>query len=240
LVGTVLFLCRPGAVERQGPALPVLTTLPALAYFLFHTLHGQVDANWLIPLWPALTLVAAWAVFRRERYRPRLALAAMVVQMLLGIGLIGFVYTQALYEPFALGALDRTNETRGWPALEATILGLAEANGARWIATQGNYGITGEVAAYTLFAHSPLPVRQIDEPLRWDFLPASDPDATGWPALFVGVDADPSQPQPPSKWFGTTRLVGRFRRESRSGPLETWSAFVVGDPTPLFYSGLKR
>jgi 4-amino-4-deoxy-L-arabinose transferase-like glycosyltransferase len=234
LAGGILFLRRPGAAERQGLALPVLTAVPALAYFLFHTLHDRVDANWLIPLWPALTLVAAWAVLRLELYRPWLAKAAVVVQMLLGAGLIGFVYAQALYAPFALGALDRTNETRGWPAVEAKILGLAEANGARWIATQGNYGITGQVAAYTLFAHSPLPVRQIDEPLRWDFLPAFDPDATGWPALFVGVG------EAPNRWFGTVRLVGSFSRESRHGPLETWSAFVVSDPTPLFYAGLKR
>jgi len=240
VVGIVLFLRRPRAADRQGLALPVLTALPALAYFLFHTLHGQVAANWLIPLWPALTLVAAWTVLRLEQFRPRLAHAAVVLQIVLGVALTGFVYVQALYEPFALGDLDRTNETRGWPQLEASFLALAKANGAHWIATSGNYGVTGQVAAYALFAHSPLPVRQVDEPLRWDFLPPFDPDAAGWPALFVSVDPAPGQPLVPSRWFGATRLVGSFTRESRNGPLESWSAFIVSAPTPELYAGFRR
>ena len=96
----------------------------------------------------------------------------------------------------------------------------------------------------TSTAKAPSPSRRpagaVDEPLRWDFLPPFDPDAAGWPALFVSVDPAPGQPLVPSRWFGATRLVGSFTRESRNGPLESWSAFIVSAPTPELYAGFRR
>ena len=59
-------------------------------------------------------------------------------------------------------------------------------------------------------------------------------------SLFVSVDPAPGQPLVPSRWFGATRLVGSFTRESRNGPLESWSAFIVSAPTPELYAGFRR
>jgi 4-amino-4-deoxy-L-arabinose transferase-like glycosyltransferase len=239
IAGIGLFAERPAAPERRGLALPVFSVLPALAYFLFHTLHARVEANWLVPLWPALSLAAASAALQLWRQHRLWAMAAISLQLVLGIAVTAVVYAQAVYQPFTLGDIDRTNETRGWTRLEARIASLAETNGARWIATSSDYAMTGELASYVLFAHSPLLVRQVNEPLRWAFLPPFDPDAAGWPALFIRIEPSPKQPQPPAEFFAQSRLAAVFRRQSGHGPLEAYSAFVVSEPTPAFYAGLK-
>ena len=239
-VGIALLLTRPGAATRQGLALPVWTSLPAVGYFLFHTLHGQVDGNWPAPLWPALTLPAAAIVtglLDRRRGRP-FALLLSGLQIVLGLAATGLIYTQLLYQPFALGAYDRTGDTRGWAGVERTVGELARANGAKWVATIHDYGVTGLLATYGRFAHDPLPVRQIDEPQRWEFLPL-DPAALGWPALLVRQEPTPDAPQPPSALFGDFKLVGTFRRDGGKAPLEAYSAFLVSAPTPAFLAGLK-
>jgi 4-amino-4-deoxy-L-arabinose transferase-like glycosyltransferase len=238
--GLVLWLRRPAAPGRRGLALPVLTSLPALVYFLLHTLHDRVEANWLLPLWPALSLVAAATLLALFGRRPRLAGLLGGLQLALGAALVLFIYVQALFQPFALGALDRTAETRGWPALQRHVEELARDNGAHWIATGSNYGATGELASYFLFAGAPQPVRQVDEAVRWAFLPPFDPDAAGWPALYVRLEPNPDNPQPPTSLFGQARLLGVFHRAGAAdGQLDTWSAFLVSEPTPALYAGLK-
>jgi len=114
---------------------------------------------------------------------------------------------------------------------------MAKTNGARWIATSHNYGLTGQIASAFLFAHDPLPVRQIDEPLRWLFLP-TDPTALGWPALFVRIEPHPEAPQPPNDLFGAAKLVGMIQRNGGRAPLETLSVFLVDQPTAKFWAGV--
>ena len=165
LAGLVTFFVRRGAEEWRGLSLPVWASLPALLYFAFHAFHAHVEANWLIPLWPSLTLAGAMAVVALWQRRPRLTGWLVGAQFAIGAALTAAIYVQALWQPFDVGDLDRTNETRGWAKLVDDLGRLAEANGAHWIATSSNFGTTGELASYSLFANSPLPVRQIDEPL---------------------------------------------------------------------------
>jgi len=237
LAGLVTFFVRRGAEEWRGLSLPVWASLPALLYFAFHAFHAHVEANWLIPLWPGLSVVAAAALMALLKWNRWVAGVILALQVALGIALPGLVYAQAIWQPFWVPNIDRTLETRGWPELERQLAATAEANGARWIATSGNFGVTGQLASAFLFAHNPLPVRQVDEPLRWLFLP-TDPNALGWPALFVRIEGNPQAPQPPSDLFGTARLVGTYQRAGGRSPLESWSAFLVSDPTAKFWAGV--
>jgi 4-amino-4-deoxy-L-arabinose transferase-like glycosyltransferase len=230
IAAIVACLMRRGRGARALD-LVVWTSLPALAYFLFHTLHGLVDGNWLMPLWPPLTLAAAWLLVELLDRRRGWAIAALALQLVLGIVPMLAFYTQAVWQPWDLGALDRTNETRGWRALQQQVETLAEANGARWIATAGNYGVTGQLAAYSLFAGSALPVRQIDEPERWRFLLPLDPATAVAPAIFVRVEPAPDHPAPPAE-FAEARLLSVLHREGTGSPLEAWSVFLVEQPSP--------
>lgn len=229
IVGAIACFARLG--RARGLDLPVWTSLPALAYFAFHTLHAGVDGNWLMPLWPPLTLAAAWALLALSDRHRAWAIAALALQLTLGIVPMLAFYTQAVWQPWTLGGLDRTNETRGWRPLQQQIDQLAAANGARWIATGTNYGVTGELAAYGLFAHSPYPVRQVDEPERWWFLPPLAPDIAGAPALFIRPEPNPDSPAPPTGFFGQAKLLSVLRREGTGTPAEPWSVFLVDKPS---------
>jgi 4-amino-4-deoxy-L-arabinose transferase-like glycosyltransferase len=226
LVGAAAFALR----REPRLALPFWSSLPAAGYFVWHTLHGRVEANWPIPLGPSLTLFAAWSTLELWRRVRWLGGAVVALQLAFGLAITGIVYAQALWQPFGgSGIVDRTTETRGWAKLQQAVETLARDNGARWIATAGNFGVTGELASYALFAGNPLPVRQIDEPERWGYLPPLPADVLRAPALFVRIEPDPLSPKPPAE-FAQARLVGVFRRDGGKAPLEAWSAFLVSEP----------
>ncbi|HVW92783.1 MAG TPA: glycosyltransferase family 39 protein [Devosia sp.] len=237
IIGAIACLAQRGRGVR-GLELPVWTSLPALAYFVFHTLHALVDGNWLMPLWPPLTLAAAWALLALFDRRGAWAKAALCLQLALGIVPMLAFYIQAVWQPWNLGAPDRTSETRGWRPLEQQLGQLAASNGARWIATSGNYGVTGELAAYALFAGSPYPVRQVDEPARWWFLPPLAPDIAAAPALFVRPEPNPDNPALPTGAFGAAKLLSVLPRDDTGTPPEAWSVFLVDKPSAEVISRL--
>ena len=227
LVGIGLFLRRPGDTGRSGLALPVWSSLPPIAYFIFHAFHAHVEANWLIPIGPMLALLGAWSAVALWRRRRWLAGAIIGLQVLTGLGLTFAVYAQALWQPFDFGGPDRTaTETRGWVRLQQNVAMTAAAHNARWIATSGNFGVTGELASHFLFAGNPLPVRQVDEPMRWGFLPPLPPDIRDGPALYVATSNTP-----PSTLFRKWQLVGETTRNGGRWPLETYWLFLVSAPT---------
>jgi hypothetical protein len=237
VAGAALYLWAPRPRNRAGLALPLLTALPALAYFCYHTLHAEVDANWLIPLWPPLSLVAAYAVRALTDRRPGIGNLASILQIGIGLALMLLVYAQAFFHPLPLGPYDPTSQIRDWAAVDSRLVDLATAHQARWVATSRDYGLTGEIASYMLFAGSPLPVRQIDERPRWAFLPPLDPDALGWPALFV----EPAQnPTPPETLFGRVEKLDTITRAGVTGYLENLAVYLVSDPKPAFSAGLNE
>jgi hypothetical protein len=237
VAGAVLYVRAPRGSDRAGLALPLLTALPALAYFCYHTLHAQVDANWLIPLWPPLSLVAAYAVTALMDRRPALGSLATILQVGLGLAAMLLIYVQAFFNPLPLGPFDPTSQIRDWVAVDARLVDLARAHQARWVATSRDYGLTGEIASYMLFAGSPLPVRQIDERPRWAFLPPLDPEALGWPALFV---EPASNPTPPERLFGRVEKLETITRAGVTGYFANLAVYLVSEPKPAFFAGLNE
>jgi 4-amino-4-deoxy-L-arabinose transferase-like glycosyltransferase len=237
VAGAVLYFRAPRGPDRAGLALPLLTTLPALAYFCYHTLHAQVDANWLIPLWPPLSLVAAYAAAALMDRRPVLGKLASILQVGLGLAAMLLIYAQAFFNPLPLGASDPTSQIRGWAAVDARLVELAKAHQARWVATSQDYGLTGEITSYMIFAGSALPVRQIDEHPRWAFLPPLDPEALGWPALFV---EPASNPTPPERFFGRVEKLETITRAGVTGHSADLAVYLVSEPQPAFFAGLNE
>lgn len=235
VIGAVAWLARARLPERGGLALPMLTSLPILLYFIAYTAQFRVEANWLLPVWPMLALVGAWAaVHIRPRAWPLAAPMAMLrwAQAPVGLVLLGLVYAQALWQPFDLSqAIDRTRDMRGWAGMRAEVEALAEANGAAWIATAGDYGLSGELAAYGRFMGSALPVRQLDAAARWRFLPPLPDTVAAEPALLVlpgWADADL-----PRRFFTAAEPIGAVRRvESDGEELGRFPVFLVSGPMP--------
>ena len=233
IMAIALFAARRDKRAQAGLALPVLTALPLLAFFLAYTAQLRVEANWLAPVWPMLSLAGGWAVVR---VRPRAAILrwplALLrsVQVPLGIALTCLLYVQAIWHPWVLpSALDRTREMRGWDNLEHEIAALAASHEAAWIAVGGlDYGLPAQLTTYGRFAGRTLPVRQVAAPHRWDFLPPMDPEAVAAPAIFViagnvGVDV-------PGQFFATVEPLGLVDRQDDGAVMQPYSAFVVSEP----------
>lgn len=207
-------------------ALPILTSLPLLLYFLFHALHARVEANWPQPVLPMMTIVAAWVVVSlRSRFWP---VALTVAQSALGLVLVGFVTMQAIFHPLDLGIADRTRMLRGWSELSAQVRGLADAHGAKSILTGGSYRLSGELFFYGRAAYDPRPVRNLREARRYDFIPAAERFPRAFPALFLVEGSDP-----PTRWFNQVEAVGTLKRDiGRVG--EAYTVFIVDEPTGAF------
>jgi 4-amino-4-deoxy-L-arabinose transferase-like glycosyltransferase len=238
LTGPILMVCSMlgiiawaiGHARQSGAklALPILTSLPLLLYFVVHSLHARVEANWPQPVLPMMTIVAAWVVVSlKSRFWPP---ALVVAQSVLGLALVGFVTIQAIFHPLDLGIADRTRMLRGWSDLTAEVRALADANGAKSILVDGSYRLSGEVFFYGQAAHDPRPVRNLREQSRYQFIPAAERMAAEFPALvLVGGDSRPD------KWFGKVESVGTLTRLAGKAA-EPYAAFIVSEPTADFPS----
>jgi 4-amino-4-deoxy-L-arabinose transferase-like glycosyltransferase len=232
VIGGIMFLMRVQRPNRENLALPLLTSLPLIVYFLAYTFRFRVEANWPLPVWPMLAICGAWAAVH---LRPASRLAGLSLAMMrwgtapLGLALLALVYAQALWQPFEAGPfLDRTRDMRGWRAMFSEIENFATANGATWVATANDYGLTGELATEARFARSPLPVRPLDEPERWSFLPAAPPALAEAPALFV---ESASRRDLAGSFFADVELVGEARRMQGEEELERFEVYLVSNPT---------
>ncbi|OEO28736.1 hypothetical protein VW23_003305 [Devosia insulae DS-56] len=227
-----------GYGKRAGSrlALPVLTTLPLLAYFLIHALHARVEVNWLQPVAPALALLgAAFVCLLPTRPFGRWIVAvASALQLVSGLALIGFAYVQAAYYPLDLSYADRTRMLRGWDKLAAEVRQLADEAGAQVIWTEGNYRLTGELFFYGQAAGDSRPVRDIAPHPRYDFLPPQTRYPSASPALLVASVKSPAAAAdlPPRPEFSSNRLVTVLKRDEGAGRGEEYYAVLaVSGPT---------
>jgi 4-amino-4-deoxy-L-arabinose transferase-like glycosyltransferase len=236
ITGPILMVCSllgiaAWAIGHSGKAgarlsLPILTSLPLLLYFLVHSLHSRVEANWPLPVLPMMTVVAAWVVVSlRSRFWPTALIAA---QSAMGLALLGFVTWQAIFVPFDFGIADRTRMLRGWSTLTAEVRQLADAHDARSIVTDGSYRLAGELYFYGRAAHDPRPVRSLRDTHRYRYIPPAERFPQAFPALFL-VQGE----APPSRWFERVQAVGTLTRGTGRA-IDTYTAFVVSEPTAAF------
>lgn len=245
-MGPALLLCALlgiggfflGQGRRSGArlALPVLTTLPVLLYFLFHSLHARVEVNWLQPVTPVLALVgAAFVCLLPPRPFGRwVAVLATGLQTAFGLLVIGFAYIQAVYYPLDLGFADRTRMLRGWDKLASDVRQIADQAGAQVIWTENSYRLTGELFFHGRGAGDPRPVRDIAPHPRYDFLPSDQRYPALSPALLVKAVASPAAADalPARPEFAETRLVTVLKRDEGGGRgSEYYAVLAVSGPT---------
>ncbi len=169
LLGLGLFFLR----RARGLALPVLTSVPMIAYFLVHALFGRVNPNWTAPLYPELALIGAWAAIAiRPRNWLRWPLDILYVLhvptgLAVSLTVVGIIVTRSV--PF-VGPLPVVNYLYGWPDLQHQVSVLARDNDAQWVDTI-DYAITGGLGYYGLMAKDPLPVYQTNQPFRYAYAP---------------------------------------------------------------------
>jgi 4-amino-4-deoxy-L-arabinose transferase-like glycosyltransferase len=235
IAGAVLLFMRRDMPGRPNLALPLLTSLPILLYFIVYTLRFRAEANWLTPVWPMLSLVGAWTAVHLRPTNRLLDLPLALgrwLQAPVTLVLIALIYVQALWQPFELRqAIDRTRDMRGWAGLQREVESFARDNNVAWVATAGDYGLMGELAAYTAMAKSALPIVTVEGGPRWEFLPPLTVQMLSGQGLFV--ERARASRDLAARYFASHELIGEARRMQGEEVLERFEIYRVSGPLTL-------
>jgi hypothetical protein len=205
-----------GASASRGLINSVFWTITL--YFVWHSLHSRVEANWFAPVYPAFALAAA-AACNNTRWNVR---QQRVVDFCLRwAGPTGIVMFAALVLQANTGVLtgfrrDATVRSVGvgWRDLAAEIEAVRNRVGASCVLAP-DYGTTGWLAFY-------LPkgtcVAQRTQRIRWVNMPEPDPAALKGKLLFVDEVRAGGHPE----------LAGAFARVENVGrPLRKRGALTI-------------
>ncbi len=143
LVTPVIFWALARGVSRIPRKADVLIwlTAPLVLYMFYHATHDQVQANWLVPLYPAFAVAAAlFAKGLRDRFT---FLASAT-----GLAIGALAFALAFFPGTAVfPGHNPPNETKGWTPMIGQVRALKAKTGAAWIATDA-YGLTGSLTFY--------------------------------------------------------------------------------------------
>lgn len=241
VLGAGLYLVGPTRPDRAPLALPMLSSLPALAYFLYHAAHARVELNWLLPLWPMMALVAAWAAVRAIPQVPglwQIARAGIYGQALFGMALVGAIYAVSILHPPSLAVHDRTRDMAGWAELLQQIGAYADAASASWIGTAEGYGHVGLLASYGKFAGAARRIVPVGDSARFRFIPAAAREGLTFPAVFVQASDSAGNPPPPAGLFGRFELLGVAERRFGAEVKAYFGVYKVSEPTAAFQAAI--
>jgi hypothetical protein len=177
-----------GETDRQKSALVLLraSVVPAVLYFAWHSLHQRVQGNWPEVIYPPAVIAAAYGILRADTLSPlaaRVHAWAYGLAVPVGAGLALIVYAQCVFGLMPLGKADPTSRILdyGWEDLSAGISSAATRIGATAI-----IGTEYEVVTSQDFhTHSPLPVIQITQRIRWANEPRPARSDLAGPLLYV-------------------------------------------------------
>jgi 4-amino-4-deoxy-L-arabinose transferase-like glycosyltransferase len=212
------------ARRRSNDILLMAAVLPMLAYFTFHALHDRVQGNWPAPLYPPLAICAAIAIEAITLERRRKALFASALA--LGFLATGVIYADALRPmPIAARMKDPTEQMHGWPALADAIDRKRAETNAAWIATS-SYATTGQLA---MALRGRSDVAQLDQRIRYEFLPRIPAATLRKPALYVELDRRIDLALLKSKFRGVKK-VGTLTRANGLPGGATYQLYLAADP----------
>jgi len=163
-----------GFFSQQVPRLMIWLIAPVMAYLSWHALRHEAGAQWLVPIFPTLAVIAALAT-ERPSWVARWA-APVVGALGLAVLVAGFWPGKVLipgHNPFT--------QVRGWDPVIAEIKAQARKQGVAWIATNA-YGLTGQLNHYL---GQEIPVWSVIQPKRYLFRGPLPPALCDQPALFI-------------------------------------------------------
>lgn len=179
-------LARGRAANATGARLINISVWMIFLYFVWHSLHARVEANWLGPVYPAFAVAAAFAAWgttwnareqRTVNWSRRLALP-------IGVILFAVLIVQTntgLFTGFRRDATVRSVGV-GWPALADEIEAIRLKQNATCVFA-ADYGTTSWLMFY-------LPrgtcVAQFQQRYRWTFMAEPDANQFKGRALLIG------------------------------------------------------
>ncbi len=220
-VGLVQGLARLSRRTSSGEALVVITSLPFLAYLLIHALHDRVNGNWPAPLMPALAMLGALAASHWPL--SRLVRAAAPV----GFAILALAAAEILHPFLPLDpARNPAMLTQGWSELANALRTKQAETGTGWIAT-ASYEDT---AALSFALRDTTDVVQLNERVRYGFLPAPPDALIRQPALFIDwEDRGEAFLANHKSCYGHAERLGTVARQYGAATIETFVLYRLTD-----------
>ena len=207
--------------RRNGGAQPARMLINAMVwvivlYFVWHSLHARVEANWFGPVYPAFAVAAAVAAHLARWSRRQQRLVDFCRRWALPSGVVMLVLLVVQANTGVLSGYRRDVTVRsvgvGWRETPADIEAVRAREGATCVLAH-DYGTTAWLAFY-------LPrgscVAEHSERIRWVNMPEPDPALLAGKILFV-YEARPGGRAYLSKLFDRVERVGEVTR--KRGPL---------------------
>jgi 4-amino-4-deoxy-L-arabinose transferase-like glycosyltransferase len=200
---------------------------PLALYFLWHSLRGRVEGNWVAPMFPGLAIVAAIAVHGVdwEGVRRRIVQFAHRTAVPVALVLAAVIYLQALTGVIPIGPRDPTARILGAGMADVAddVERMRESAGAKGVLTP-SYALTGWLSFYL---PRDVPVVQIGQRYRWHQEPEPEPELMAGPLIYV----DRSGPRSPGvEPYRRTVEVGQITRRRGAVAIEEYDLLSVSEP----------
>ena len=221
-------------IRRKAGAMPARVLIDAMfwtiaAYFIWHSLHARVEANWFAPVYPAFAIAAAVAahLVRWEAREERLVRFCLRWAPSVGIVMFALLVLQANTGWLSLYRRDATVRSVGvgWRELADQIEAVRKRVGATCVLAP-DYGTTSWLAFY--LPRSTCVVQPIQR-IRWVNMGEPDRAQLAGPLLYVDEVRPEATPHVKNTFARVARIVELPRRR---GPLtiETYAIDLVQEP----------
>jgi hypothetical protein len=222
-------LARRNAGASAARVLINSTFWTIVAYFVWHSLHARVEANWFAPVYPAFAIAAAVAanIMRWETRQQRVV--DFCVRWAAPAGIVMFVLLIVQADTGVLTGYRRDATVRsvgvGWRELAAGIEAARARVGAGCVLAP-DYGTTSWLAFY-------LPkgtcVVQPTQRIRWVNMPEPDPALLKGKLLYVD-EARPGGRPYLKDAFTTVGQVAELPRKRGPLTIETYALDLLEGP----------
>ncbi|MGH6739346.1 MAG: glycosyltransferase family 39 protein [Bradyrhizobium sp.] len=221
--------------HRRAGAMPARVLLNVMfwtitAYFVWHSLHARVEANWFAPVYPAFAIAAGVAAHLVQWELRSQRLADFCRRWAAPVGIVMFVLLIVQANTGVLSGYRRDATVRsvgvGWRDLADQIEAVRKRVGATCVLAP-DYGTTGWLAFY-------LPpgtcVAQQTQRIRW--VNMGEPDAAQLKGPLLYVDEVKPRAQAFLKdRFGRIEEVAELSRKRGPLVIETYTLTLLADPT---------
>jgi len=208
-------------LRRDGGAVAARTLINATfwtiaLYFMWHSLHARVEANWFAPIYPAFAIAAASAAHLTQWEGRAQRVVDFCLRWASPVGILMFALLILQANTGVLTGFRRDATVRsvgvGWPELAAQIEAVRIRTGATCVLAP-DYGTTSWLAFY-------LPkgtcVVQPTQRIRWVNMPEPAPALLSGKLLFVDEVRTAAQPYV-KQTFARAERVAELKR--MRGPL---------------------
>jgi 4-amino-4-deoxy-L-arabinose transferase-like glycosyltransferase len=222
-------LLRRNAGALGARALINTTFWTIVAYFIWHSLHARVEANWFAPVYPAFAIAAAVAANLTQWDARQQRLVDFCLRWAAPTGILMFALLILQANTGLLTGYRRDATVRsvgvGWRDLAAGIEEVRVRVGATCVLAP-DYGTTGWLAFY-------LPkgtcVAQQSQRIRWVNMPEPDPAQLAGKLLYVDEVRAGGQPKLKDA-FAKVEEVAQLKRMRGPLTIETYELDSLEGP----------